>query len=109
MADVPHFDLPFRLHGSSFAEVEQDSMDDIANCVHAAIRTPTGFRKEIPTFGTTDMTLQPQPVTTEEVIDQIGTHEDRANTIMEQHPNYLNKLIAEVTAKVSPREEDSLE
>jgi len=47
----PHFDLPFRFLKSGGAVVsEQDSFDDVANCVEAICRTPQGFRVDNPDF-----------------------------------------------------------
>jgi len=55
MADNPHFKLPFRFGKDGHADVvEQDSTDDVKQCVEAIMRTPQGFRLEIPGFGIED-------------------------------------------------------
>lgn len=60
MADVPHFRVPFGWSedGTHVAEVEQDSIADVAGCVEVILRTPRGSREELPEFGT------PSPVFT---------------------------------------------
>lgn len=52
MAIIPHFAVPLRLDGSGrFAAVEQDSGDEIAQCVAVVMATPAGSRLEVPDFG----------------------------------------------------------
>jgi len=108
MVDIPHFDLPMRLAGKSFAVVEQDSLAEITNCVVAAIRTEVGTRKELPDFGTTDLAFQVQPVNIQRFIDQIALHEPRVSMLIEQHPDIINELIASVKIAISAREEDTV-
>ncbi len=59
MAINQHFDFPFRFTGvgSHALTVEQDSDEDIINCVHAATLTPVGTRFYVPQFGITDPTF----------------------------------------------------
>jgi phage baseplate assembly protein W len=54
---TPHFGFPFRLDGSSFAASEQDSADEIDDCVEAVLRTPEGSRIDVPAFGRPDGTF----------------------------------------------------
>lgn len=109
MTDTPHFDYPFRLKGSSFAEVEQDTMDDLVACIEAALLTPQGFRDEIPSFGITETTFQTQPIRSQQMMDEIVQHEPRANLLMDQEPNKFNQMIADVAMKVTAREEDTVD
>lgn len=56
MVDIPHFALPFRfeLGGSDVvaaAVTEQDSVEEIADCVECTIRTVAGERTTLPEFG----------------------------------------------------------
>jgi phage baseplate assembly protein W len=57
LARTPHFSLPFRLSGTSFAVSEQDSAEEIADCVEAILRTPEGSRIDVPGFGRPDGTF----------------------------------------------------
>ncbi len=101
MAEVPHFDLPFRLKGGSFAEVEQDSADDIAVCVEAIVRTRPGDRDEAPTFGTTDVAFnqvdaQGRPVDTELLVSQIEEWEPRVRALADQEPDRFDDTVRSV-------------
>lgn len=52
MAQIPHFALPLRLDGiGRLATIEQDSADEIAQCVAVILATPEGSRVEVPDFG----------------------------------------------------------
>lgn len=49
---VPHFSVPFRVDGTGrFVTVEQDTPEEIAQCVAVIIGTPEGSRVEVPDFG----------------------------------------------------------
>jgi phage baseplate assembly protein W len=102
----PHFDLPFRFVGKGAAVVEQDSLQDIENCVVAALRTPIGFRTELPDFGTSDKTFQLQPLTYSELVAEIARSEPRANVVAESDPAMLMSTIAEVRLSLSAVEEE---
>lgn len=59
MPILPHFDLPFRMEPDATGRpravvVEQDSEREITNCVEAILRTPAGWRDDLPEFGVTD-------------------------------------------------------
>lgn len=90
---VPHFDLPFRMSGTSFATVEQDSSADVANCVEAIIRTPNGFRDDTPDFGMDDNTFATLPLNLEKLTAQIENQEPRAAIALTQNPNLIDSLI----------------
>jgi phage baseplate assembly protein W len=101
----PHFDLPFRFAGKSAAVVEQDSFEDIENCVVAALHTPVGFRTELPDFGTADNTFRLQPVTFAELLAEITRSEPRSSVIADADPNVITGLIAQVRLSLTAVEE----
>jgi hypothetical protein len=107
MADlplVPHFDLPFTFVGPANANVvDQDTLEDVSNCVEAIVRTVIGQRQELPEFGIPDPTLQLQPIYRADILDQIGAWEPRAVVLLDQHPDILDSLIADVTLSVSTK------
>jgi hypothetical protein len=70
--------------------------------------TQIGWRKELPTFGTDDMTFDTQPIDLRVVTEQIALHEPRVDILMQQHPDKLNELVARVIFNVSGRGEESL-
>lgn len=55
MARVPHFEVPLRMSGPSFAVVEQDSPEEVEQCVLAVLETPQGSRIDAPGFGRPDL------------------------------------------------------
>ena len=58
MSDIPHFDYPFRFVNGHARCVEQDSADEIANAALAVLKTPPGFRAELPDFGCPEQALR---------------------------------------------------
>jgi len=80
---TPHFATPFRLSGSSFAVIEQDSAEEIEDCVEVVLRTMAGSRVEVPDFGIPDETfqqLEPNP-TAETYLNAISEWEPRARVL----------------------------
>lgn len=99
--EIPHFDMPFRFENGTVACVPQDTLDDVVNCVEAALRTDRGSRKELPTFGVYEMTFGQQPLDTKSTIAHILEHEPRAELVTEQHPGMFDARVAEITLSVS--------
>lgn len=54
MAAVPHLRVPLAFEGGRLAEVEQDSDEDVDACILGILRTPLGWRTDLPEFGTPD-------------------------------------------------------
>lgn len=105
MADVPHFDLPFRFVGSSFATSEQDSIDDVANCVETILRTRIGFRTWVPEFGSPEYVFKRSPLGTEDIMAIVSAQEPRAELLVQEsidsYDQLIDRLHIEVTAKES--------
>jgi len=97
---APHFDLPFRFSGGKAVEVEQDTDEDIYNCVWAALVTPEGFRPEVPDFGMPDLTFMNQPIDSAFVMQRILASEPRATIVLDEHPDAFDVLIAKLTVNV---------
>lgn len=105
---VPHFDLPFRWGRNGHAEVvEQDTLEDVANCVLAILLTFKGQRQELPDFGIDDPTFESQPIDLAALTQAILEQEPRAVVMMDQHPDEFNQLVADVAARVSTAQEVS--
>jgi phage baseplate assembly protein W len=85
-AIIPHFDFPFTFSDQSNAAVvvDQDSVDDVANCVAVAILTPLGFRPELPTFGVPEQLFLLQPLSLQDILAAIELWEQRAYLTMSQ-------------------------
>lgn len=50
---MPKLGLPVRIRGTGLATVEQDSAEDVAQCVYAVAATELGSREERREFGVT--------------------------------------------------------
>jgi hypothetical protein len=98
--DAPHYDLAFRMVGSSFSAVEQDTLEDVSNNVEAALRYRQGERQDEPTFGTDELVFQEDPVNLEVLVGQILLHEPRAYMVTEQAIDRLEELITHVQLKL---------
>lgn len=55
---IPHLKVPFNIAGSSAAVVEQDSTQEIRQCILAALKTRVGSRVEAPDYGIPDRTFE---------------------------------------------------
>lgn len=85
---------------SSAAVAEQDTFEDIANCVEAIIRTPLGFRDDNLTFGMPGFELMTQPVMSQIITDIVSSQEPRAEIFMEENRNEFDQFIARVIVQV---------
>ena len=105
MTDLPHFSLPFRFTSPYAAVTEQDSIDEIGDCVLAILSCPIGFREELPQFGIEDLTFTEQPLDTEDLAAVIDTWEPRASVLFDQHPGTWDEMVARVQTYVRVRTE----
>lgn len=58
---VPKLRVPFQIVGGRAAVVEQDSVDEIVQCVEYLLRTEPGSRYEAPEFGLPDPAFTERP------------------------------------------------
>jgi len=103
--DVPHFSLPFRFASPQAAVTEQDSLDEIADCVFAILLCPAGFRVELPAFGLPDPTFAMTAPDLDEIRTVIDQWEPRAAVLLSERPDLLDVLIARVEVLVQIRSE----
>jgi hypothetical protein len=102
--EVPHFGYPFKFGvDRHVAVVEQDTIEDVCNCLAVAFLTENGFRPEVPTFGVPWQVFETQPLDLEMLIGEVQEWEDRAEMIMSQMPDVRDPLIDRVTAVTSLR------
>jgi phage baseplate assembly protein W len=93
--DVPHFAHPFSVAGGLVAETEQDSVEEIEDCVEACLRTPVGTRIDEPDYGVPDETfiqLSPNP-SVEVYLNAVEEAEPRASLIGEGAVEDMTKRI----------------
>jgi phage baseplate assembly protein W len=102
LADTPHFDLPFRFGPDGHpAEVEQDTVADIVNCVEAVLRTAPGDRVERPDFGSDPLVPDQQPLDLGGVVAQVEQFETRARMAAEQDPASVLQAAAVVNINIT--------
>jgi phage baseplate assembly protein W len=100
--DVPHLAVPFRLGGSGrFAVVEQDSPDELVQCVAVCLATPEGSRAEVPDFGSPRFEFDlPDP---NDVIAAVTEWEPRVDlSVSVVQAVSGDEGLARITALVSP-------
>jgi phage baseplate assembly protein W len=82
---APHFAMPFSASNGVVAQVEQDSVEEIEDCVEAVLRTPQGSRVEEPEFGIPDASFEqlgPNP-SAEAYLAALAEWEPRAHMLGE--------------------------
>lgn len=103
MADVPHFQFPFDFVDGKAAEVEQDTMDDVAGCVAVILLYPRGFRESLPGFGRPDPTFT-APLNTERIRRAVSEWEPRAELTVEDNVDAFDRGVHRVRALVKTGE-----
>lgn len=99
---IPHLDLPFRYSFSGKPSmVEQDSYEDIDNCIEAILRTQPGQRLEITDFGVPDLTFSMAPIKESDLIGRFLTYEPRASVSLEQIIDRYDALHTTINTNVS--------
>lgn len=102
---IPHIALPFRFiaGGPGGVEVnEQDTLDDVYDCVQAIVRCPLGFRPELPGFGTSDQTFsQGDAIDIDMLEQQVSDWEPRADLAVSQAPALWDEMIDIVKLRVA--------
>lgn len=95
---IPHFAMPFRIDGPNGAVVnDQDSEQEISDCVEAIVRYDQGRRPESPDFGLPDLTFSTPTVDEVHVEAYINRWEPRVQTTVGATViDRLNPLIQEI-------------
>jgi phage baseplate assembly protein W len=102
VADAPHFSLPFRVTpGGAVAVSEQDSVDEIADCVVAVLSYPLGSRPELPDFGVDEQAFVQGGPDLDEIRAAIDAYEPRASVELELTDDRLLDFVAEVRVGVA--------
>lgn len=101
MANIPHFAVPFEIavtgHGAPTALVtEQDSPEEILDCVEVVLRYETGYRLEKPEFGTPDQTFAEPAPDTKRIFGAIDIWEPRAEPVITAEVDKFDSLISRV-------------
>jgi phage baseplate assembly protein W len=100
LVDTPHFALPLRYVNGSAVVNQQDTMDDIADCVLAVCLTTPGDRDEMPDFGFDDPTFGVQPIPLSPFLAQIANWEPRATILATEAQDKLDSAIVNANLNV---------
>lgn len=101
----PHIAWPFSLEasGRSLKYHEQDSDDEIFDCVEVILRTPIGVRIEIPDYGSRQQEFASPGARREELIAAVARWEERAELVIERNPDLLDELVDRLRVGVKGR------
>jgi hypothetical protein len=101
---TPHISIPFTMiaWGAGGVDVnEQDSLDDVYDCVQAVIRCPEGYRPELMAFGITDQTFSQSEIDLGEIADKVRVWEPRSDVLYSQSLSGITLLDDLVKARVA--------
>lgn len=95
---VPHFSFPFRLDASgSIATLEQDTWQDVAQCVQVLLTTREGDRIELPTYGVPDPVFKTlDSVDSGDLLSRIGQWEKRAAATLDITADSMDEMIQHI-------------
>lgn len=102
----PHFRYPFRFGAGANKHAlvnEQSSEDDIIACVIAIVKTPRGFRDDVPEFGVPEQIFAEQPLNIEEIQSALEEWEERAAYKIVTEPDFRERLAAHLTINVQSK------
>jgi hypothetical protein len=91
--ETPHFALPFVLRHDGANAAEQDSLDDIANCVVVILSTYIGTRDFVPAFGVPDLAFQNMPFGVDEIKTLVESQEPRAIATLDEDTSTSDHLV----------------
>lgn len=93
---IPKLAVPLSLDGTSLRVVEQDSLEEIVQCVEALLRTPVGSYELEPELGIPDQAFKTQDLTSIE--RAIDTYESRAGyaLTMEDREDLVDRIAANI-------------
>lgn len=85
MTDIPHFKFPFQLTaaGDRIQVTEQDTDDEILDCIEVLLSTTQGERLELPEYGIRDQTFRQNGVEVSHILQQIRRFEERADVVLD--------------------------
>lgn len=81
---VPHLSTPMRLSGDRLSANEQNTDEEIVECVEAILRTPLGSRETAPELGLPALEFLDEDEQLVEIVDAILKGEPRAGEVQEE-------------------------
>lgn len=77
---IPKFKVPFKVENGQAQVIEQDTADEVAQCVEAVIRTEVGTRDDRPQFGIADVAFTQGDSAASVIRQAVNRWEPRAST-----------------------------
>lgn len=104
---IPHLAMPLQVVGSQWLYTEQDTDEEVAQCVRNICAFQRGFRVEDPTFGIEDPTFTTMPIDTADIAGALEEYEERASVAIYQEitPDGRVSVRLEVTVPTSEEQE----
>jgi hypothetical protein len=101
---TPHIAIPFTMLAWGVGGVdvnEQDTLDDVYDCVQAVIRCPEGYRPELMAFGISDQTFSQNEIDLGEIDDKVRVWEPRSDVLYSQSLSGITLLDDLVKVRVA--------
>lgn len=98
---VPHFSYPFQLDGNSFAVIEQDTAQEVQQCVVILLLTPQGSRLVLPDYGTPETLYTQVPANVAGILAQLTFWEPRAAVSLDQTVDTVQEMISYIRVNVT--------
>jgi len=100
----PHFSLPFRfggINGAAFVN-EQDTTEDIVDCVKAVLSYPIGSNEALPGFGIPDLLFRQRSATdiASSLQKSLRQWEPRSDSFVREFPIAYDELIRKLIVSV---------
>lgn len=102
MSQPLQMSYPLRFVNGLPVMVEQDSAQEIAECVEVILRYPAGSCVDLPEFGIPDPTFAQNGLDLDVVRDVVEEWEPRAEAVLERDPRFLADALDAVTVTVKP-------
>ena len=99
--DIPHFALPLRYVNGKPLVNQQDSIQDVADCVRGISQTIIGEIPDLPEFGVLDNTFEQEPFSAANLVSMVATWEPRAEMVASNFPNQFEAAIYNINVEVS--------
>lgn len=109
MADIPHLAIPLRVADGAWAVVEQDTEDEVAQCVRNICAFERGYRVEDPDFGISDPSFQTMPIDTDDIGQALEDYEERAEVDIYQEIAADGRVTIQLEVRVPTSEEATSE
>lgn len=99
--DIPHLKFPLVLIGTKLGQVEQDSADDIQQCIATIVSTPLGHSDELPEMGLTRQEFYEGGADVQEIQQQLDAHEPRWSDLVTEAPDRVDEALSIVSIRVT--------